>query len=296
MTGVRSVIYPAASLVLFTLGLWLFRTSRQSVLVALLLMGVFIDFKVFGTNRRFNAVTGNTDIFFRGDARLGGHQMSGLEDSVYLHLLDNPGYRVALYEGPQPTDLRIYGLSTPQGFDPFLTDQFKKAVETFQPFRTNRLFDIDPLNDAMLRHFGIRWIFVRGDTTMERTLLQHPDFRRLGTGSSFYNVFEYRSAQPAWRYEGDVQMTRWEPERRVFRVQSPVGGEFVLKEQYFPGWTASVDGREFRVERTEGTFQSVPVPSGEHSIEFRYRPFSLVIGAVISALAVLATLLIAIRS
>jgi hypothetical protein len=295
-TGIGSILYPAVLLTLFTTGLWLYRINRQNVIYAVLLLAIFVDFKAFGTNRRFNAVTGNADVFSRGDARLGGHQMGGVEDAVYLEMLANPGYRVGLYEGPHATDIRLYGLSTPQGFDPFLTDQFKKSVESFHAFRTNRLFDIDPTNEVMLQHFGVRWIFVREDTAMERTLLNDSRFQRLGTGDSFYTIFEYLQARPAWRFSGAVTMTQWEPEHRAFRVNSDTGGAFILVEQFFPGWKVLIDGRSSNIERTEGTLQSVQVPTGEHTVEFRYDPLSLKAGAAISLLGVLGTLLVAMRT
>lgn len=282
-TATGSIVYPVVGLTLFAIGLWLYRSRRHNVVLACLLLLVFVDFKAFGTNRRFNAVTGDVDRFWRGDARLGGHQMQGMENDAYLEMLRSPHFRVAVYEGPIPTDFRLYGLTTPQGFDPFLTDQYKRSVETFQPFRTNRLFDVSPLSEPMLQFFAVRWVVLRPDTEMEVTLSKHPAFRRLGEGTSYYKVFEYLHAQPAWRFNGDVQMHRWDAEHRGFRVKSDAGAKFVLVEQFFPGWEALIDGRKTAIERTSGTFQSIDVPAGEHIVEFRYAPSSLWLGAALSA-------------
>jgi hypothetical protein len=177
---------------------------------------------------------------------------------------------------------------TLQGFDPFLPDQYKAAVETFVPFKTNRLFDVNPLDEKMLRYFGVRWIMVRNDSELESRLLAHPSFRPLPPASSYYVVFEYLNAQPAWRFDGEVQMMRWDPGHRSFRVNAAGGGRFVLVEQFFPGWEAMIDGVPVQVERAEGTFQSAFVPAGQHTLEFRYAPWSIRLGAAVSALAVAA--------
>jgi hypothetical protein len=189
--------------------------------------------------------------------------------------------------------MRHYLVPTLQGFDPFLPDQYKAAVEKFGPFRTNRLFDVDPLDQQMLRHFGVRWVMVRKDSPLESTLLGHSSFRRLQPGTSYYVVFEYLGAQPAWRFGGEVKMTRWDPEQRSFRVNSRAGGRFVLVEQFFPGWEAWIDDNPAPVERTDGTFQSAIVPAGQHTLEFRYAPSSLRIGAIFSALGLVAVLWVA---
>jgi hypothetical protein len=153
-TGAISGAYAAILLILFAAGLWLYRAGYGKAIAFVLLAAVFIDYRAFGTNRRFNAVDENVDGYWRGDARVGGPFMNGLDLAPYHEMLRIPGYRLAIFEGPHSTDMRHYRIPTLQGFDPFLPDQYKAAVEQFHQFKTNRLFDIDPLDEKMLRHFG----------------------------------------------------------------------------------------------------------------------------------------------
>ena len=289
-TGMQSIWYPAVGLTIFACGLWIYRSQRSRILLAILALVIFVDYRAFGANRRFNAMTENADQRWRGDARLGGRSFPGVEDAVYAELLRHPGYRIALYEAPHATDMRHYGLSTPQGFDPFITARYRAAVETFQPFKTNRIFDMDPLNEAMLKEFGVRWVMVTQDGAMAATLAKHDRFRRI-PGDSFFAVYEYLDAQPAWRYDGNVQMTEWHPERRTFHVRSDSGGAFTLVEQFYPGWQASIDGKPVPVSLADKAFQAVVVAPGEHVVEFRYAPRSLKIGALLSALGLLTLIL-----
>jgi MYXO-CTERM domain-containing protein len=67
----------------------------------------------------------------------------------------------------------------------------------------------------------------------------------------------------------------------------------VLSEGYYPGWRASIDGREAPVVRVNVMMRGVALPAGEHEIEFRFRSRSIEAGAALS-LAGLA-LLVALR-
>jgi uncharacterized membrane protein YfhO len=74
-------------------------------------------------------------------------------------------------------------------------------------------------------------------------------------------------------------------------------GLVVLKDAYFPGWQASVDGQASPVLRVNGMVRGVLIPSaGPHSVVFTYRPASFVRGTLLAvgvALLLVATLLAA---
>ena len=81
---------------------------------------------------------------------------------------------------------------------------------------------------------------------------------------------------------GQLQLLTWNPEHRIFRVQSPAGTHLHLSEQLLPGWTVTIDGAPGELERWHGAFQSVVVPAGEHTVEFRFSSPGLLYGAWIS--------------
>ena len=49
----------------------------------------------------------------------------------------------------------------------------------------------------------------------------------------------------------------------------------VYSENHFPGWRAALDGQPVGLYRTNGTLMGVPVPAGEHTVVFDYRPATL---------------------
>jgi uncharacterized membrane protein YfhO len=62
----------------------------------------------------------------------------------------------------------------------------------------------------------------------------------------------------------------------------------VLVDAYDPDWKATVDGRPEALLRANVAFRALPLEAGEHRVEMRYRPRSVVLGLWISALAALA--------
>jgi uncharacterized membrane protein YfhO len=69
----------------------------------------------------------------------------------------------------------------------------------------------------------------------------------------------------------------------------------VVSEMYFPGWRARVDGVETTVYRINYLFRGIVVPAGQHQVEFDYLPASLLLGAAISALALVVTAVLVLR-
>ena len=67
-------------------------------------------------------------------------------------------------------------------------------------------------------------------------------------------------------------------------------GYLILDDSVYPGWQASVDGRSVHWTPANEDFRAVPIPAGRHIIRFTYRPASVVVGAVISALCIVALL------
>ena len=90
---------------------------------------------------------------------------------------------------------------------------------------------------------------------------------------------------------GESAAVRWQrsdPEEIAIEVDAPSRGFLVLTDQYFPGWDATVNDRPASIQRADHAFRLVELPAGHSRVEFRYRPRSLLYGAVTSALAALA--------
>jgi hypothetical protein len=274
----------------------LFLAPQRILVQAAILATVWMEFKVYGTSRRFNAASGSVDRMFAQDGRTGGPEMMGMNAAVYEQMRRDVDYRVALDSGPHGTELRFYRLATPAGFDPFLTAQYRKAVEHFVPFHTEREFVFDWSNSEMMDAFAVKYVITTPDAEGYAKLASDSRFRLMEPAEGYYRVFEYLAARPSFRFEaGKAQRIRWSPETRVYHVNSASGGEFHLLEQFFPGWRAYVDGQPARVTRVRTTFQGIGVPAGEHWVEFRFRSVGMRTGVVVSLLAWLGGLFAVLR-
>jgi len=211
-----------------------------------------------------------------------------MEDVLYQELRANSQYRIALDEGgPITLELRHHDLTTPQGFDPFITTQYRKKVEELVQFRTNWEFELDPNNERSLHLLGVRYFITTEGGPRYRRLSTNPSFRLMEPSDSPYKVFEFVNARAPYGWESNgapasVNCARWEPEEREFTLRSATGGRFFLLEQFFPGWKASVDEKLVPIERWDTTFQAITVPPGEHRVRFVFRSKGLRVGAVVS--------------
>ena len=63
-------------------------------------------------------------------------------------------------------------------------------------------------------------------------------------------------------------------------------GLLVLADNWDVGWQAYIDGIKTRILRTDHALRGVVVPSGNHTIEFRFEPASMQLGLWVSGVAV----------
>jgi uncharacterized membrane protein YfhO len=93
---------------------------------------------------------------------------------------------------------------------------------------------------------------------------------------------------------------RYENKRVTIATSTNSEAILVLADSYDPGWKAFVDGEEALIQRANLFFRAVPLPAGDHTVEFRYEPRSFTVGFRISVLTLIAlavaTAVVAMRS
>jgi O-antigen/teichoic acid export membrane protein len=79
-------------------------------------------------------------------------------------------------------------------------------------------------------------------------------------------------------------------DRLLVEVEADAPAYLFVGDFHFPGWRAFVDGAAAPVLVANHAFRAVHVPAGRHVVEMRYRPDSVRLGAILSALGLLGAL------
>ncbi|HEY0593592.1 MAG TPA: hypothetical protein VGF40_17605, partial [Thermoanaerobaculia bacterium] len=77
---------------------------------------------------------------------------------------------------------------------------------------------------------------------------------------------------------------------------APSAGFVVLTQLATDGWRVAVDGAPARALVVGGLFRGVEVAAGRHVVRWTYRPLSLYVGAIVTALTIVALALAALRT
>lgn len=253
---------------------------RTALRVALCVFAL-VEYKAFGTSKRFNAERSSDAPMYSAG------RFDGLPSEWLERLRASDEFRVVVdSSGPAPMVLRHLRLATPQGGDPLLSDAYWKLVQECCEPTSDRAFLVSPANEAALHLFGVRYYISSAGARHYEELRASPAFREFEPSRSAFNLFELRDARPAYGWidgrPDAIERVEWNPSRRGFNVNAGAPGRFRLSEQYFPGWRAAVDGQGVPAIRCEVAFLCADAPAGPHRVEFRYEPYSLKYGAIIS--------------
>lgn len=72
--------------------------------------------------------------------------------------------------------------------------------------------------------------------------------------------------------ESIVKLTSYAPNRLTYDVSTTKGGVIVFAENYYPGWTALVDGKEVEIGRVNYVLRAISVTAGRHKVELSFFP------------------------
>ena len=90
--------------------------------------------------------------------------------------------------------------------------------------------------------------------------------------------------------EESVHVDKLEPQRVEMTANLKSPGLVILADIYYPGWELTVDGVPTPVERVNRAMRGAFVSAGTHKLTYVYRPISVKLGAVLSALGIVLSL------
>ena len=195
-----------------------------------------------------------------------------------------------------------------------------ETLNTYAASIPENIWKMDLFSPRGTAFFGVKYFLGKAS--------QAPGFKEVFTGRSGLKVFENINAYPrVWSVheatslpsskvsfdplrtvllasepapqlgacrpnEEDVQMPLHRPNLVRITANLECRGMVILTDAFYPGWRATVDGKSARIYQVYGGVRGVVVDAGTHVIEMRYRPWSVILGGLMTALAALITILV----
>ena len=73
-------------------------------------------------------------------------------------------------------------------------------------------------------------------------------------------------------------------------VSTEAPGLLIVSHQYYPGWNAYINGKPTQIFAVDGILRGVFLETGDHIVEFKYRPLSFMVGGILSTVFLLTTI------
>jgi Bacterial membrane protein YfhO len=230
---------------------------------------------------------------------------------------DKPGYRVAPadFQFFQHNGALAYRLRNQYGYDPIVLARYQalldSAVDYFDP-----VYDLLNVRYIVVRNplefkeggpklpVSFEWEdlrIYRRPSVLPRMFIVHnaqvvPDdaVARAALHAASFEISRTVTlpAAPPCSLEPFVvsaeeiaQVVGESPNHLELATRSASAGLLVLSEVDYPGWQVKVDGQPAQVLRADTVLRAVCLPAGSHTVRFEFAPRDLVIGAIVSCLA-----------
>ncbi|MBS1788291.1 MAG: YfhO family protein [Acidobacteria bacterium] len=94
--------------------------------------------------------------------------------------------------------------------------------------------------------------------------------------------------QTTFAQHPEANIVRYEPNRLTIETNTDQRGVLVVSEMNYPGWEATVDSQPVTIFHANYLLRGIVLPAGSHRVEMRYAAPAARLGAIISALALVA--------
>jgi hypothetical protein len=101
------------------------------------------------------------------------------------------------------------------------------------------------------------------------------------------NMIMWEDGPSFARPRAHVVADHFEPGLVTLTADAEGTAALVITEGYAPGWSATIDGAPARIRPTNLVVMGIELPAGHHAVRFEYRTPQLMLGAAISAFALL---------
>jgi len=193
-----------------------------------------------------------------------------------------------------PNIPQLFGLRNAHGYEPFRLESQRTLFGGWES-GTSRVGDA-------LRATGTRWAILpeykretgwakRHALAGDWSLWEIPNPRALGEVIPSAAVIKDWKGLNSVAVAGTAKIREQGWNSLAGTVNAPKDSILLIRNSWYPGWKAFVNGNRVQVLRAGGVFMAVPLPSGQSPVQFIYSPASFRLGLFLSCIALMSALL-----
>ena len=188
----------------------------------------------------------------------------------------------------------VYRLQTIEGYDPIYIGRYgtliasaQKDEPVLEPTAFHRIIRPENIDSPMYDLLNVKYVLALTDLQDEKLekVFQEGETRIYRNMQVFPRAFvisdyqqpedDRRALDQALRLrKSDIEETAeildYTENAVRIGVSSEVGGMLVVSDMYYPGWSATLDGKPLPVERVLYALRGTMIPPGYHEILYRY--------------------------
>ena len=186
-----------------------------------------------------------------------------------------------------------------------MTHESAGPIAGYQLLRTAEGVSLYENKSAMERAFFASSLIEVGSPAESLTAMRSPQFHpatqtviEVDSGSSPARA-EILPVESEAHRPGLASIVGENRSRVIIVTDNTRDGVLVLSDNYYPGWSAAVDGAPTQIFRANHTMRAVKVPAGQHMVSFVFMPGtffeSMYISGAVAVLILLALILAAVK-
>jgi len=160
-----------------------------------------------------------------------------------------------------------------------------------------------PLGDAKVyqlfeiprRVWMVREAQIASDADSVYKLLSASDFDPFKTVIVRQPIPDWNSLTEPVNVKDNVEIIEDYPGYIKIKVANNFRAMLIFNEAYYPGWWANVNGQTRPMVEANGFIQAVPVPAGHVTVEIYFMPVTVVVGAMITVVALSVSLFLIVK-
>lgn len=203
-----------------------------------------------------------------------------------------------------PATWMQYRLMSASGYDPMAradyVQTYQKVINGNNSGLISRYSEPERYNASALGLFNVKYLLaikrdkvgrIPGDQ-INYTIDQKEWKKVYETGSTV--ILENTKYQPRVRFIsglGEARISSYTPNKVIVQFTKGSGGKLMLADSWYPGWTATVNGRKTVIEECQEIFRCVNISNDTGEVVFQYLPSNFYIGTIVSTISAVITFL-----